>query len=176
MDAIGPLYILDAIKRFSPDTRFYQASTSEMFGKIQDDIQSEKTKLYPRSPYVVAKQFAHSMTINYRESHDLFACSGILFNHESPLRGSEFVTKKITEQVACYQNFGRSDLKLGNIYAKRDWGFAKEYVEGMWKMLNTDTPDDYVLATGKTYTIKQFVEFAFMAIGGRNRVARKWPR
>lgn len=157
VDAMGPLYILDAIRRSSQQTRFYQASTSEMFGLIQEPIQSEVTPFYPRSPYGVAKLFAHSMTVNYRESFSLHASSGILFNHESPLRGEEFVTKKITQNLARIKVGKATELKLGNIYAKRDWGFAGDYVEGMWRMLQQDTPDDYVLATGKTYTVKEFV-------------------
>ena len=165
VDALGPLYILDAVKRFSPKSKFYQASTSEMFGLVQEPVQNEKTPLYPRSPYGVAKQFAHSMTVNYRESFGLHASSGILFNHESPLRGKEFVTKKITTQLAEIK-LGISDtLYLGNIDAKRDWGYAKEYVEGMWLMLQQDEPDDYVLATGKTSTVRQFVEFVAFELG-----------
>jgi GDPmannose 4,6-dehydratase len=159
VDAMGPLLLLDAIKRTSPHTRFYQASTSEMFGLIQEPIQSEKTPFYPRSPYGVAKLFAHSMTVNYRESFGLHASSGILFNHESPLRGQDFITKKVSYQLSRVK-FGLQDtVKLGNIYAKRDWGYAKEYVEGMHLMLQKDTGDDYVLATGQTTTVKAFVEF-----------------
>jgi GDPmannose 4,6-dehydratase len=160
VDAMGPLILLDAIKRFSPQSKFYQASTSELYGKIQEPIQNEETPFYPRSPYAVAKQFAHSMTINYRESFGLFACCGILFNHESPLRGSEFVTKKITATLSRMRNGSNEVLQLGNIYAKRDWGYAKEYVEGMWLMLQQDTPEEYVLATGVTTTIKDFVNYS----------------
>ena len=138
---------------------------TEMFGKIQQPKQNEKTPLYPRSPYGVAKQFAHSMTINYRESFGLHASSGILFNHESPLRGSEFVTKKITTQLAEIKNGRREKVFLGNLNAKRDWGYAKEYVEGMWLMLQQDKADDYVLATGKTVTVKEFVEYAAEVAG-----------
>lgn len=160
VDAIGPLLLLDAIKRTSPKTKFYQASTSEMFGLIQEDIQTEKTPFYPRSPYGVAKQFAHSMTVNYRESYGLHLSSGILFNHESPLRGLEFVTKKITRQL-CEIRLGiREHISLGNLDAKRDWGFAKEYVEGMWLMLQQKEPDDYVLATGKTTKVRDFLKSA----------------
>ena len=165
VDAMGALYILDAIKRASPNTKFYQASTSEMFGLIQEPIQSEKTPLYPRSPYGVAKQFAHSMTINYRESFGLFACSGILFNHESPLRGKEFVTKKITSQLAEIVAGKRDLLFLGNLDAKRDWGYAEDYVDGMWKMLQSDEPDDYVLATGVTSSVREFCQWAAREAG-----------
>jgi GDPmannose 4,6-dehydratase len=164
-DGIGPLYILDAIKRTSPHTKFYQASTSEMFGLIQEERQSESTPFYPRSPYGVAKLFAHSMTVNYRESFGLHASCGILFNHESPLRGREFVTKKITQQLVEIRLGKREKLVLGNINVKRDWGYAKEYVEGMWKMLQQDQPDDYVLATGETTTVRKFIEYAAEALG-----------
>ena len=164
VNAIGALYLLDSINRFSKHTKFYQASTSEMFGLIQEAVQSETTPFYPRSPYGVAKLFAHSMTVNYRESFGLHASSGILFNHESPLRGTEFVTKKITTQLAEIVTGRRTHLELGNLNAKRDWGFAKEYVVGMWKMLQQDHPDDYVLATGRTYTIRDFVHCAAAAL------------
>ena len=157
IDALGPLYILDAIKRTSPHTKFYQASTSEMFGLIQEPRQSETTPFYPRSPYGVSKLFAHSMTVNYRESHGLHASSGILFNHESPLRGIEFVTKKITTQLSEIRLGKRETLFLGNLDAKRDWGYAKEYVEGMWQMLQLDVADDFVLASGKTTSVRDFV-------------------
>lgn len=159
VDALGPLYLLDAIRRHSSKTRFYQASTSEMFGLIQEPVQSESTPFYPRSPYGVAKLFAHSMTVNYRESFGLHANSGILFNHESPLRGEEFVTKKITQSLARIKLGKQEELKLGNIYAKRDWGFAGDYVQGMWLMLQQEIPDDYVLATGSTYTVKEFINY-----------------
>lgn len=158
VDGMGALYILDAIKRTSTHTKFYQASTSEMFGLVQEPIQSETTPFYPRSPYGVAKLFAHSMTVNYRESFKLFACSGILFNHESPLRGREFVTKKITRQLSEIKLGIRDTIYLGNLNAQRDWGFAGEYVEGMWRMLQADKPDDYVLATGVTSTVREFIE------------------
>lgn len=157
-NAIGAMNILDAIRRFSPNTKFYQASTSEMFGKIREPLQSEDTPFHPRSPYGVSKLFAHSLTVNYRESFDIFACNGILFNHESPLRGQEFVTKKISQYFAKYKKSNGSiqPLKLGNIEAKRDWGFAPEYVFGMWQMLQQSRPDDFVLATGTTYTVREF--------------------
>ena len=154
-------YILEAIKSESPQTKFYQASTSEMFGGIKDAPQSEQTPFYPRSPYGVAKLYSHWMTTNYRESYGLFACSGILFNHESPLRGEQFVTKKITKNIAAIKLGLIDKFSLGNLYAKRDWGFAGDYVEGMWRILNHDTPKDFVLATGETHTIKEFVELAF---------------
>ena len=162
---IGPLHLLEAIRIVNPKIRFYQASTSEMFGKVQAIPQIESTPFYPRSPYGVAKLYAHWMTINYRESYDIFGCSGILFNHESPLRGREFVTRKITDSVAKIK-LGQLDvLELGNMDAKRDWGFAKEYVEGMWRMLQADEPDTYVLATNRTETVRDFVSMAFKAVG-----------
>lgn len=162
---LGPVHLLEAIRIVDPSIRFYQASTSEMFGKVQAIPQIESTPFYPRSPYGVAKLYAHWMTINYRESYNIFGCSGILFNHESPLRGREFVTRKITDAVAKIK-LGKLDvLELGNLDAKRDWGFAKEYVEGMWRMLQAATPDTYVLATNRTVTIRTFVELAFAAIG-----------
>src|SRR5215216_1521340 len=159
--ALGVTRVLDAIRIVDPDIRFYQASSSEMFGKVQAIPQKEDTPFYPRSPYGVAKLYAHWMTINYRESYNIFASSGILFNHESPLRGQEFVTRKITDSVAKIK-LGKLDvLELGNMDAKRDWGFAKEYVEGMWRMLQVDTPDTYVLATNRTETVRDFVRMAF---------------
>lgn len=162
---IGALNLLEAIRLVNPKIRFYQASTSEMFGKVQAIPQKEDTPFYPRSPYGVAKLYAHWMTINYRESYDIFGCSGILFNHESPLRGREFVTRKITDSVAKIK-LGKLDcMELGNVDAKRDWGFAKEYVEGMWRMLQVDTPDTYVLATNRTETVRDFVEMAFKGAG-----------
>ncbi len=161
---IGPVNLLEAIRIVNPKVKFYQASTSEMFGKVQEIPQTENTPFYPRSPYGAAKLYAHWMTINYRESYDIFATSGILFNHESPLRGKEFVTRKITDAVAKI-HLGKQDvLELGNLDAKRDWGYAKEYVEGMWKMLQADTPDNYVLATGRTETVRDFVNMAFKAV------------
>ncbi|MBK0094569.1 GDP-mannose 4,6-dehydratase [Erwinia sp. S63] len=162
---IGPLNLLEAIRIVNPKIRFYQASTSEMFGKVQAIPQIESTPFYPRSPYGVAKLYAHWITVNYRESYDIFACSGILFNHESPLRGREFVTRKITDTVAKIK-LGLTDvLELGNLDAKRDWGFAKEYVEGMWRMLQTEKPETYVLATNRTETVRDFVSMAFKAVG-----------
>lgn len=162
---VGPVNLLEAIRIVNPKIRFYQASTSEMFGKVQAIPQIESTPFYPRSPYGVAKLYAHWMTINYRESYDIFGCSGILFNHESPLRGREFVTRKITDSVAKIK-LGQLDvLELGNMDAKRDWGFAKEYVEGMWRMLQADEPDTYVLATNRTETVRDFVSMAFKAAG-----------
>ena len=161
---IGTVHLLEAIRIVNPAIRFYQASTSEMFGKVQAVPQIEETPFYPRSPYGVAKLYAHWMTINYRESYGIFGCSGILFNHESPLRGREFVTRKITDSVAKI-SLGKLDvLELGNIDAKRDWGFAKEYVEGMWRMLQADVPDTFVLATNRTETVRDFVTMAFKAV------------
>ena len=157
VNGMGVLYLLEAIKRFSPDTKFYQASTSEMFGKIREPIQTETTPFYPRSPYGVSKLFSHWMTVNYRESHDLKACCGILFNHESPLRGTEFVTKKISTQLCQIKSGNRDKLTLGNLDAKRDWGYAKEYVEAMWLMLQKEKFDDYVIATGKTTSVREFI-------------------
>ena len=160
---IGPVHLLEAIRTVNPKIRFYQASTSEMFGLVQAIPQIESTPFYPRSPYGVAKLYAHWMTVNYRESYDIFGSSGILFNHESPLRGREFVTRKITDTVAKIQ-LGKQDvLELGNLDAKRDWGYAKEYVEGMWRMLQADKPDTFVLATNRTETVRDFVTMAFKA-------------
>jgi len=162
---IGALNLLEAIRLVNPKIRFYQASTSEMFGKVQAIPQVEDTPFYPRSPYGVAKLYAHWMTVNYRESYDIFGSSGILFNHESPLRGREFVTRKITDSVAKI-SLGKLDvLELGNMDAKRDWGFAKEYVEGMWRILQANEPDTFVLATNRTETVRDFVRMAFKAIG-----------
>ena len=162
---VGPVNLLEAIRIVNPSIRFYQASTSEMFGKVQAIPQKEDTPFYPRSPYGVAKLYAHWMTINYRESYNIFASSGILFNHESPLRGQEFVTRKITDSVAKIK-LGKLDvLELGNLDAKRDWGFAKEYVEGMWLMLQADESDTFVLATNRTETVRDFVSMAFKAAG-----------
>lgn len=160
IDGMGVAYILDILHTISPNTKFYQASTSEMFGKVQETPQTELTPLYPRSPYGVAKVYAHWMTVNYRESYDMFACSGILFNHESELRGPEFVTRKITRHVATWTTDEPKVLSLGNMDAQRDWGYAKEYVEGMWRMLQADEPDTYVLATNNTTTIRDFVNKA----------------
>lgn len=162
---LGAVNLLEAIRILNPDIRFYQASTSEMFGKVQAVPQNEETPFYPRSPYGVAKLYAHWMTVNYRESYNIFGSSGILFNHESPLRGKEFVTRKITDGIARIK-IGKLDcLELGNLDAKRDWGFAKEYVEGMWRMLQVDEPDTYVLATNRTETVRDFVTLAGKAAG-----------
>jgi len=162
---IGAVNLLEAIRIVNPKIRFYQASTSEMFGKVQAIPQIESTPFYPRSPYGVAKLYAHWMTINYRESYGIFGSSGILFNHESPLRGREFVTRKITDSVAKIK-LGKIDvLELGNLDAKRDWGFAREYVEGMWRMLQASEPDTFVLATNRTETVRDFVSMAFRAVG-----------
>ena len=162
--AIGVLNLLEAIRIVNPKIKFYQASTSEMFGKVQQIPQTEETPFYPRSPYGVAKLYGHWITLNYRESYNIFGCSGILFNHESPLRGREFVTRKITDAVAKIALGKQSCLELGNLDAKRDWGFAKEYVEGMWRMLQADQPDTYVLATNRTETVRDFVTMAFQSI------------
>ena len=162
---LGVANLLEAVRMACPAARFYQASTSEMFGKVQTIPQTEQTSFYPRSPYGVAKLYGHWMTVNYREAYGLFACSGILFNHESPLRGIEFVTRKITDAVARIK-LGKLDrLVLGNIEAKRDWGFAKEYVEAMWLMLQQESPEDFVVATGETHSVRDFVEMAFQAAG-----------
>ncbi len=162
---LGALNLLEAIRIVNPKIRFYQASTSEMFGKVQEIPQTEDTPFYPRSPYGVAKLYAHWMTINYRESYGIFGASGILFNHESPLRGLEFVTRKITDAVARIY-LGKQDiLELGNLSAKRDWGYAEDYVEGMWSMLQTKNPDTFVLATGRTENVRNFVRIAFKVVG-----------
>ncbi|MCI4588656.1 GDP-mannose 4,6-dehydratase [Sphingobium sp. BYY-5] len=162
---IGPLNLLEAIRVVNPAIRFYQASTSEMFGKVQAVPQTENTPFWPRSPYGVSKLYAHWSTVNYRESYDIFGCSGILFNHESPLRGREFVTRKISDSVAKIAQGKLDCLMLGNIDARRDWGFAKEYVEGMWRILQAEKPDTYVLATNRTETVRSFVHLAFKAAG-----------
>jgi len=167
---IGAVHMLEAIRTVNRNIRFYQASTSEMFGKVQAVPQNEETPFYPRSPYGVAKLYAHWMTVNYRESYDIFGSSGILFNHESPLRGREFVTRKITDAVAKIKLGKLEVLELGNMDAKRDWGYAKEYVEGMWRMLQADEPDTYVLATNRTETVRDFVSMAFKAGG----IAIEW--
>lgn len=166
INALGPLNILEAVRRATPRTKFYQASTSEMFGNSPAP-QSEATLLMPRSPYGVAKLYGHHITRNYRESHNLFACSGILFNHESPLRGSQFVTRKITRGIAAILDGTAKTLELGNLEAKRDWGFAGDYVEAMWLMLQQPQPADYVVATGKTHTIQDFLFYAFDRVGLR---------
>jgi GDPmannose 4,6-dehydratase len=162
---VGALNLLEAIRTVDASIRFYQASTSEMFGKVQAVPQSESTPFYPRSPYGVAKLFAHWSTINYRESYNIFGASGILFNHESPLRGKEFVTRKITDAIARIKLGQQQVLELGNLDAKRDWGHAAEYVEGMWRMLQADEPDTFVLATGRTETVREFVQLACNAAG-----------
>lgn len=166
VDAIGTIRLLDAIKDLGQKARFYQASTSELFGGLPETApQSEKTPFYPKSPYGAAKLYAYWVTVNYRESYGLFACNGILFNHESPRRGETFVTKKITKAAAGISQGKQESLTLGNLDAKRDWGYAKDYVECMWLMLQQDQPDDYVIASGETYTVRQFAEWAFKAVG-----------
>jgi len=162
---MGAVNLLEAIRIVNPKIRFYQASTSEMFGKVQAIPQLEDTPFYPRSPYGVAKLYAHWMTVNYRESYGIFGASGILFNHESPLRGREFVTRKITDSVAKIVLNKLDVLELGNLDAKRDWGYAREYVEGMWRMLQVDTPDTFILATNRTETVRDFVTMAFKGAG-----------
>jgi GDPmannose 4,6-dehydratase len=162
---LGPVNLLEAIRVVNPSVRFYQASTSEMFGKVQAIPQTEDTPFYPRSPYGVAKLYAHWMTVNYRESYGMFGTSGILFNHESPLRGREFVTRKISDSVAKIRLGKLQVLELGNLDAKRDWGYAKEYVDGMWRMMQADEPDTFVLATNRTVTVRDFVTLAFQAAG-----------
>lgn len=162
---MGALNLLEAIRIVNPKIRFYQASTSEMFGKVQEIPQKETTAFYPRSPYAAAKLYAHWMSVNYKESYDIFASSGILFNHESPLRGKEFVTRKITDSVAKIVLSKQESLYLGNLDAKRDWGYAKEYVEGMYLILQAKKADTYLLATNKTYSVREFVRWAFKAAG-----------
>lgn len=165
IDALGVTNILEAIRMTKPDARFYQASTSEMFGLVQEMPQTEKTPFYPRSPYGVAKLYGHWITKNYRESYGLFACSGILFNHESERRGKEFVTRKITDSVARIKQGVQECLELGNMDSKRDWGHSKDYVKAMWLMLQQEQPDDYVIATNETRTVREFVEIAFEEVG-----------
>jgi GDPmannose 4,6-dehydratase len=162
---VGVTRLLEAVREVCPDAKFYQASSSEMFGKVLETPQTETTPFYPRSPYGVAKVYGHFITVNYRESYDLFACSGILFNHESPRRGLEFVTRKITWHAAAIKHGLRDHVALGNLDAKRDWGFARDYVEAMWLMLQQDSPDDYVIATGETHTVQECCEVAFGALG-----------
>ena len=164
-DALGVTRILEANRLYSPETRFYQASTSEMFGKVQEIPQKETTSFYPRSPYGVAKLYGHWITVNYRESYDLHCSSGILFNHESPLRGLEFVTRKITAGLANVKYGHQSHIELGNMDSQRDWGFAGDFVEGMWRMLQQPTGGEYVLATNETHTVRSFVENAGKALG-----------
>jgi len=163
--ALGVTRLLEAIRTANPKIRFYQASTSELFGKVRETPQTENTPFYPRSPYGVAKAYAHWITINYRESYDLYACAGILFNHESPRRGLEFVTRKITHGVARIKHGLDRELRLGNLEARRDWGFAGDYVEAMWLMLQQEQPDDFVIATGEDHTIREFCEVAFARAG-----------
>ena len=165
VDAVGTLRFLDAIKEQKLKTKFYQASTSELYGKVAEIPQSEKTPFYPRSPYAAAKLYAYWVTVNYREAYDLFACNGILFNHESPRRGKTFVTRKITQAAAKIKAGMLDTLYLGNLDAKRDWGYAPEYVESMWLILQQDKPDDYVVATGETHTVREFCEQAFGELG-----------
>jgi GDPmannose 4,6-dehydratase len=165
VDGIGVTRILEAVRRVNPSARFYQAATSEMYGKVHEVPQSETTPFHPRSPYGVAKVYGFFITQNYRESYGMHASNGILFNHESPRRGLEFVTRKITDQVARIKLGKAKELRLGNLDAKRDWGFAGDYVEGMWRMLQADEPDDYVLATGETHTVREFCEIAFARAG-----------
>lgn len=166
-DALGTLRLLEAIRILGLEnkTKFYQASTSELYGKVQEIPQKETTPFYPRSPYAAAKLYAYWITINYREAYGMFACNGILFNHESPIRGETFVTRKITMAVAKIKKGLQDKLYLGNLDAKRDWGFAGDYVEAMWLMLQQDEPDDFVIATGETHSVREFVELAFMEVG-----------
>ena len=163
--ALGVTRLLEAIRNFNSSIRFYQASSSEMFGKVQETPQTEKTPFYPRSPYGVAKLYGHWISVNYRESYNMFACSGILFNHESPRRGLEFVTRKITDAVAKIKLGLQKELRLGNLEAKRDWGFAGDYVRAMWLMLQQDEPDNYVVATGETHSVGEFAKIAFECAG-----------
>jgi GDPmannose 4,6-dehydratase len=165
--ALGVTKLLEAMRMVCPKAHFYQASSSEMFGKVVETPQSESTPFYPRSPYGVAKAYGHFITVNYRESYNLFACSGILFNHESPRRGKEFVTRKITDAVARIKTGSLKELRMGNLDAKRDWGFSGDYVRAMWMMLQQDQPDDYVVATGETHSVREFLEIAFSHVGLR---------
>src|SRR6478735_8814923 len=163
--ALGVTRMLEAMKKAAPKSRFYQASSSEMFGKVVESPQRETTPFYPRSPYGVAKVYGHWITVNYRESFGLYAVSGILFNHESPRRGLEFVTRKVTDAVARIKLGLATEVKLGNLDSRRDWGFAGDYVDAMWRMLQQDEPDDYVIATGETWSVRQLCQFAFEAVG-----------
>jgi len=165
VDAIGTLRFLDAIRETGIKTKFYQASTSELYGKVQEVPQKETTPFYPRSPYGVAKIYGYWIVVNYREAYNLYACNGILFNHESPRRGETFVTRKITRAVAAIKKGKQESLTLGNLDSKRDWGFAPEYCEGMWMMMQQKSPEDYVLATGETHTVKEFVDLSFKSVG-----------
>jgi GDPmannose 4,6-dehydratase len=175
--ALGVTRMLDAIRLVDPDIRFYQASSSEMFGKVREVPQKETTAFYPRSPYGVAKVYGHWITVNYRESYNLFAVSGICFNHESPRRGHEFVTRKIARGAARIKAGLDSELRLGNLDSQRDWGYAPDYVRGMWLMLQQDQPEDYLLATGRTHTVQRFVELAFQCVGlNYHQYVRQDPR
>jgi len=165
VNAIGTVILLESIREVNPKIKFYQASSSELFGKVREIPQNENTPFYPRSPYAVSKLYAYWITVNYRESYDLFACNGILFNHESPRRGETFVTRKITRGIANILRGKIDCLYLGNLDAKRDWGFAGDYVEAMWLILQQEKPDDYVVATGETHTVREFCELAFKAVG-----------
>ena len=162
---VGVTRMLEAVREVAPEAKLYQASSSEMFGMVQEVPQTEKTPFYPRSPYGVAKAYGHFITVNYRESYDLFACSGILFNHESPRRGLEFVTRKVTHAAAAIKLGMQDKLGLGNLDAERDWGFAKDYVEAMWLMLQADEPDDFVISTGEAHSVRELVEVAFDQVG-----------
>ena len=163
--ALGVTRILDSIRMVNPQARFYQASSSEMFGKVTEVPQTESTSFHPRSPYGVAKVYGHWITVNYRESYEMYACSGILFNHESPRRGTEFVTRKVTDAVARIKAGVQSELRLGNLDAERDWGHARDYVDAMWRMLQQDEPKDYVVASGVTHTVRELCQIAFDAVG-----------
>jgi GDPmannose 4,6-dehydratase len=163
--ALGVTRLLEAIRQVNPQIKMYQASSSEMFGKVQETPQTEKTPFWPRSPYGVAKVYGYWITVNYRESYDMFACNGILFNHESPLRGKEFVTRKITDAVARIKLGVQTQLGLGNLDAYRDWGFAGDYVNAMWLMLQQETPDDYVISTGEQHSVREFCDIAFASVG-----------
>ncbi len=167
VNAVGVAYLLESVRTLRPEARIYQASTSEMFGKVREVPQNEKTPFHPRSPYAVAKLYGHWITVNYREAHGMHASSGILFNHESPLRGREFVTRKITASLAKIKHGQQDVLELGNLEAKRDWGYAGDYVKGMWLMLQQPEPDDYVLATGESHSVREFVEKAAECVGFR---------
>ena len=166
--ALGATRVLEAVRLAKPSVKFYQASSSEMFGKVKEIPQTEATPFHPRSPYGVAKVYAHWITVNYRESYDIFACSGILFNHESPRRGLEFVTRKVSNAVARIHLGLQDEVRLGNLDSKRDWGYAGDYVEAMWLMLQQKNPDDYVIATGETHSVREFVELAFRVVGIKN--------
>ncbi|MHB1222590.1 MAG: GDP-mannose 4,6-dehydratase [Gemmatimonadaceae bacterium] len=163
--ALGVTRVLEAVRKAAPGARFYQASSSEMFGKVVETPQRESTPFYPRSPYGVAKVYGHWITVNYRESYDLFACSGILFNHESPRRGLEFVTRKVTDAAARIKLGRQREVRLGNLEARRDWGFAGDYVDAMWRMLQRDRPEDFVIGTGETFAVRDLCEVAFAAVG-----------